>query len=77
METGGRRVSARGVDGSVVEGLVQVTVLLDRLGGEHRKCLGCHCFREVAEEALGAVDLLVQHADILPAPLPRHAPEAA
>jgi hypothetical protein len=70
-------VSARGVDGSVAEDLVRVTLLLDRLGGEHGKCSGCHCFRDVAEEALEAVDMLVEHADVWQAQVPLHAPEVA
>jgi hypothetical protein len=76
---GGREqaVSARSVDGSVAEGLVQVTFLLDQLGGDHRKCLGCQCFREVAEEALEAVDMLAEHVDVLQVPVPLHAPEVA
>jgi hypothetical protein len=44
---------------------------------DHRKCLACHCYREVAEETVGALDVLSGHAEFVVGGVSESAGEAA
>ena len=35
------------------------------VGAEHRKCLACHCYRDVAEETVEAIETLCGRAGLL------------
>lgn len=45
--------------------LSEVARALERLGAEHPKCLSCHCYREVVEEALASSVLVLGHVELL------------
>lgn len=47
------------------------------IAADHRKCLACHCYREVAEETVGALDLLSGHAELVDGGVPDRVGEAA
>lgn len=37
---------------------------------DHRKCLACHCYREVAEEAAGTLEVLIAHDALIDGGVP-------
>lgn len=54
-------------------------VAADILGivADHRKCLACHCYREVGEEAVGALDLVSGHDVLVDGGMPAGIDETA
>ncbi|HZJ03806.1 MAG TPA: hypothetical protein VFE20_09090 [Thermoleophilia bacterium] len=50
--------------------LARVADGLDRVGAEHRKCLSCHCYREVGEDLLSSYGSLEGHVKLVEGPLP-------
>ena len=46
------------IERAMVDELQRVAADILSVAVDHRKCLACHCYREVAEEAVGTLDLL-------------------
>jgi hypothetical protein len=49
------------IEREMVDELQGVAADILTIASDHRKCLACHCYREVAEEAVGTIDLLSGH----------------
>ncbi len=58
------------ITANIPRDLLQIAHDLEQIGTEHRKCLACHCYREVTEDFLQSVETVVGHADLLAEPLP-------
>ncbi len=50
--------------------LAEVALELERIGTHHGKCLSCHCYREVAEEMLESLEVVLGHAELFEGPIP-------
>lgn len=45
--------------------LIAVAQDLERIAEAHHKCLACHCYREVAAEAVSSLELIQGHAELV------------
>lgn len=61
----------------IVDDLQQVTADIVCLATEHKKCTACHCYRELAEEAIGTLDLVSGHDELVDGGAPPGVAEAA
>lgn len=50
--------------------LAEVAIELERIGTDHGECLSCHCYREVAEEMLESLGVVLGHAELFKGPIP-------
>ena len=58
------------IEHEIVDELQQVAGAVLGIAADHEKCLACHCYREVAEEAVGALDLLSGHSELVDGEVP-------
>lgn len=59
-----------------VDELVDMITVLHDMAYEHGKCTACHCYRDIAEEAVELADTLTGHRDLLEWPFPADATES-
>jgi hypothetical protein len=60
----------------MVDELQRVAADILSIAADHTKCLACHCYREVAEEAVGTLDLLSGHNELVDGGVPDGVGEA-
>jgi hypothetical protein len=65
------------IEHEIVDELQRVAADILGIVDDHRKCLACHCYREVAEEAIGTLDLLSGHDELVDGGAPVGVGEAA
>lgn len=65
------------IEHEVVDELQGVAAEILSIAADHKKCLACHCYRDVAEEIVGALDLLSGHAELVVGGVPDGVGEAA
>jgi hypothetical protein len=58
------------IEREMVDELQGVAADILTIASDHRKCLACHCYREVAEEVVGTLDLLSGHSELLDGEVP-------
>jgi hypothetical protein len=49
------------IEREMVDELERVAADILSIATDHKKCQACHCYREVAQEAVGTLDLLSGH----------------
>lgn len=54
----------------MIDALQRVAVDILGIAADHRKCLACHCYREAAEEAVGTLDLVSGHGELVEGGVP-------
>lgn len=64
------------IEHEIVDELQRVATDILSIAADHRKCLACHCYREVAEEAIGTLDLLSGHDELVDGGVPTGVGEA-
>jgi len=65
------------IEHEIVDELQQVAGAVLGFAADHKKCLACHCYREVAEEAADTLDLLSGHGDLVDGGVPAGVGETA
>lgn len=65
------------IEPEMVDELQRVAANILGIAADHRKCLACHCYREVAEEAVGTLDLVSGHGELVEGGVPAGVGETA
>jgi hypothetical protein len=65
------------IEREMVDELQRVGANFLAIAADHRKCLACHCYREVAEEAVGTLDLVSGHGEFVEGGVPAGVGETA
>ncbi len=65
------------IEPEMVDELQRVAANILGIAADHGKCLACHCYREVAEEAVGTLDLVSGHGGLVVGGVPAGVGEMA
>ena len=65
------------IEPEIVDELQRVAANILGIAADHRKCLACHCYREVAEEAVGTLDVVSGHGELVKGVVPAGVGETA
>jgi len=70
-------MGAEVIEHEIVDEFERVAADILGIAADHRKCLACHCYREVAEEAVGILDLVSGHGVLVDGGVPAGVDETA